>query len=75
MKGNCTSALNLCSCRGPAGPLSHCVVQTQNKDVLEETHSRRSGQEKKELKTIDEQQIDTSELSRVQWAVEEPHRE
>lgn len=44
-------------------------MQAQDQDVLEETQSRRPGEEKKEGKNIDEQQIDTPELSGVQWAV------
>lgn len=71
--GVTSSALKLHNWRGPAGPLSHCVMQAQDEDVLEETkkQSRRSGEEKKEGKNIDEQQIETSKLSRVQWAAEE----
>lgn len=46
-------------------------MQAQDEDGLEETQSRRSGEEKKEGKNIDEQQVETSKLSRVQWAEEE----
>lgn len=51
------------------------MTQAQDEDVLEETQSRRQGEKKKEGKNIDEQQIETSKLSRVQWAAEEPHGE
>lgn len=50
-------------------------MQAQDEDGLEETQSRRSGEEKKEGKNIDEQQVETSKLSRVQWAEEEPRGE
>lgn len=41
-------------------------MQAQDEDGLEETQNRRSGEEKKEGKNIE-----TSKLSRVQWAEEE----